>query len=85
LFGAALALAYALEHPDRTELVDISCVVRLDGHPDWYEQHRLSRLERRPALLRGRYLRAAPAPRSIRADGSVAGGRAVEAERAPIS
>jgi proline iminopeptidase len=56
-FGAALALAYALEHPDRTEaLVYISCVVRLDGHPDWYEQYRLSRLERMPPPVRGRYL-----------------------------
>src|ERR671922_2421357 len=31
-FGAAVALAYALEHPDRTEaIVYLSCVVRLEG------------------------------------------------------
>ncbi len=56
-FGAALALAYALEHPDRAEaVVFVSCVVRLDGQPDWYEQYRQARLEHMPEPERGRYL-----------------------------
>lgn len=56
-FGAALALAYALEHPDRTEaVIYLSCVVRLDGQPDWHEQYRRARLERMPTRLRRRYL-----------------------------
>jgi proline iminopeptidase len=56
-FGAALALAYALEHPDRTEaLIYLSCVLRLDGQPDWYEEYRRARLERMPPPLRRRFL-----------------------------
>jgi proline iminopeptidase len=56
-FGAALALAYALEHPDRTEaVVYLSCVLRLHGQPDWYAQYRRARLERMPPPLRRRYL-----------------------------
>lgn len=56
-FGAALALAYALEHPDRTEaVIFLSCVVRLDGQPDWYTQYRRARLERMPEPIRQRYL-----------------------------
>jgi proline iminopeptidase len=56
-FGAALALAYALEHPGRTEaVVGLSCVVRLAGQPDWYEQYRRERLNRVPDSRRGRFL-----------------------------
>jgi pimeloyl-ACP methyl ester carboxylesterase len=34
-FGAALAIAYALEHPERTEaVIYVSCIVRLHGQPD---------------------------------------------------
>jgi proline iminopeptidase len=57
-FGAALALAYGLEHPDRTEaIIFVSCVVRLEGQPDWYEQYRQARLARIPELARDRYVR----------------------------
>jgi proline iminopeptidase len=56
-FGAALALAYALEHPDAVEaVVCLSCVVRLAGQPDWYERYRTARLERIPEDLRPRFL-----------------------------
>jgi proline iminopeptidase len=56
-FGAALALAYALAHPERTEaVIYLSCVVRLDGQPDWYEQYRRARLARMPEPFRRRYL-----------------------------
>jgi proline iminopeptidase len=56
-FGAALALAYALEHPERTEaIVYLSCVVRLHGQPDWYDQYRQARRERMTPELRRRYL-----------------------------
>jgi proline iminopeptidase len=56
-FGAALALAYALEHPERTEaVIYLSCVVRLAGQPDWYEQYRQARLERIPEEKRSRFL-----------------------------
>lgn len=56
-FGAALALAYALEHPDRTEaVVYLSCIVRLDGQPDWYGRYRDARLERLPEPYRHRFL-----------------------------
>ncbi|HEX2034502.1 MAG TPA: alpha/beta hydrolase [Chloroflexota bacterium] len=52
-FGAALALAYTIEHPQRVEaLVYLSCVVRLQGQPDWYEQYQRARLERIPAAQR---------------------------------
>lgn len=56
-FGAGLALAYAIEHPGRTEaLVYLSCIVRLDGHPDWHEQYRRARLQRMPPPVRRHYL-----------------------------
>jgi proline iminopeptidase len=56
-FGAALALAYALDHPDRTEAVIYqSCMVRLAGHPDWQEQFRQARLERLTETQRARFL-----------------------------
>jgi proline iminopeptidase len=56
-FGAGLALAYAMQHPDRTEaVVYLSCVVRVDGQPDWHEQYRQARLDRMPPPLRHRYL-----------------------------
>ncbi|MGH2586439.1 MAG: alpha/beta fold hydrolase, partial [Dehalococcoidia bacterium] len=56
-FGAALALAYAIEHPQRVQgLVYVSCVVRLAGQPDWTAQFRLARVERIPEPERGRYL-----------------------------
>ncbi len=56
-FGAAVALAYALEHPDRAEAVMyVSCVVRLRGQPDWYEAYRKVRLERLSAVQRARFL-----------------------------
>ena len=56
-FGAALALAYAVEHPDRVAaLVYISCAVRLSGQPDWIEQFRRARIERLPEPERARYL-----------------------------
>ena len=55
-FGAALALAYALEHPERTEaVIYLSCVLRLHGQPDWYEQYRRARVARMPEPLRQRY------------------------------
>ncbi len=55
-FGAALALAYALAHPDRTEaIVYVSCVVRLAGQPDWHEQYRRNRLARIPPEHRQRF------------------------------
>jgi proline iminopeptidase len=56
-FGAALALAYAVEHPDRVQaLAYVSCVVRLAGQPDWYAQYRRARIERIPEPERSRYL-----------------------------
>lgn len=56
-FGAALALAYALARPKRTEAVMyLSCVVRLHGQPDWYEQYRRARFERIPPDQRARFL-----------------------------
>ena len=56
-FGAAVALAYALAHPERAEaVIYLSCVVRLDGQPDWYEQYRQARLERMPPQVRRRLL-----------------------------
>ena len=56
-FGAALALAYALEYSERTEaVIYMSCVVRLHGQPDWYAQYRRARLARMPEPLRQRYL-----------------------------
>jgi proline iminopeptidase len=56
-FGAALALAYALEHPVRTTAVVYgSCVVRLKGEPDWHDRYREDRLRRIPEPLRARYL-----------------------------
>ena len=56
-FGAALVLAYAIEHPDRVAaLVYISCAVRLRGDPDWIEQFRQARIERLPGPERARYL-----------------------------
>jgi proline iminopeptidase len=56
-FGAALALAYAAEHPERVEGVAfVSCLVRLAGQPDWFEAYRRARLELIPAPARARYL-----------------------------
>jgi proline iminopeptidase len=56
-FGAGLALAYALEHPERTEAVlYMSCVVRLCGDRDWHEDYRRSRLARIPEPQRQRYI-----------------------------
>lgn len=56
-FGAALALAYGLAHPDRTEaIIYLSCIVRLPGQPDWYEQYRRARLDRLPESQRARFL-----------------------------
>lgn len=56
-FGAALALAYAIAHPDRVAaLVYLSCAVRLQGDPDWTEQFRRGRIERLPEPERARYL-----------------------------
>jgi proline iminopeptidase len=56
-FGAALALAYALEHPDRTEAVlFVSCCVRLPGQPDWYAEFRRARLERIPRAEQARFI-----------------------------
>jgi proline iminopeptidase len=55
-FGAGLALAYALEHPDRTEAVlYLSCIVRLQGQPDWDATFRQARAEHVPAGQRRRY------------------------------
>lgn len=52
-----MALAYALKHPGRTDgVIYLSCVVRLAGHPDWYEQYRRARLERLTELRRARFL-----------------------------
>jgi proline iminopeptidase len=49
-------LGLALEHAEHTDaVVYLSCVVRLDGRPDWYEQYRRARLERLPPPLRRRY------------------------------
>jgi proline iminopeptidase len=56
-FGAALALAYALEHPGRTDaVIYLSCIVRLAGQPDWHEHYRRARLERLSESRRGRFL-----------------------------
>ncbi len=56
-FGAALALAYALEHPARARaVVYLSCVVRLRGQPDWYEAYRKARLARLSGAQRARFL-----------------------------
>jgi proline iminopeptidase len=56
-YGAALALAYAIEHPERTRaVVYLSCIVRLDGQPDWHAQYQRARLERLPAARRDRFL-----------------------------
>jgi len=55
-FGAALALAYAIDHPRRTEaLVSISCVVEFEGQPDWHEQYRRARLARLAEVQRRRF------------------------------
>ena len=55
-FGAALALAYALEHPERTEAVlFVSCCIRLAGQPDCYAQFRHARLERIPEAEQARF------------------------------
>jgi proline iminopeptidase len=56
-FGAALALAYAVAHPERVAaLVYVSCAVRLSGQPDWTERFRRTRVERLSAPERARYL-----------------------------
>jgi proline iminopeptidase len=56
-FGAALALAYAAEHPERVEGVAfVSCLVRLAGQPDWFEEYRRAHLARMPQPARVRYL-----------------------------
>jgi pimeloyl-ACP methyl ester carboxylesterase len=56
-FGAALALAYALEHPAAVEaVVYVSCILRLAGQPDWYEQYRQARIARMGEAARERYL-----------------------------
>jgi proline iminopeptidase len=55
-FGAALALAYALEHPERTEAVlFVSCCVQLAGQPDCYAEYRRARLERIPRAEQARF------------------------------
>lgn len=55
-FGAALALAYALEHPDQTEAVlFVSCCLRLAGQSDCYTEFRRARLERIPKAERARF------------------------------
>jgi proline iminopeptidase len=55
-FGAALALAYAAEHPDRVEAVAfVSCLVRLAGQPDWFDDYRRAHLARIPEPARARY------------------------------
>jgi proline iminopeptidase len=67
-FGAALALAYALEHPDRAEaVIYLSCVVRLRDQPDWYEEYRTARLAQLSGAQRARFLelsqlRSGPTP-----------------------
>jgi proline iminopeptidase len=56
-FGAGLALAFGLEHPQATAaVIYLSCVVRLAGQPDWYEQYRARRLERLSPAARSRYI-----------------------------
>lgn len=56
-FGAALALAYALEHPERTDaVIYLSCVVRLAGQPDWYEHYQYARRDRIPEPQRVRFV-----------------------------
>lgn len=56
-FGAALVLAYALEHPERTEAVlFVSCCVRLAGQPDWYAEFREACLERIPRAEQARFM-----------------------------
>jgi proline iminopeptidase len=56
-FGAALALAYAMEHHEATEaVVWLSCIVRLDGQPDWFDTYRRARLDRIRREDRGHYL-----------------------------
>ncbi len=52
-FGAAVALGYAMEYPDRTEaVIYVSCCVRLRGQPDWDAEYRRARLERIPEAKR---------------------------------
>lgn len=56
-FGASLALAYAIRHPERTEaLVYMSGAVRLHGQPDWHEEYQAARLERLSEPRRRRFL-----------------------------
>jgi proline iminopeptidase len=56
-FGAGLALAYALEHPECTEaVIFVSCKLPLHGHTDWNEEFRRRRLERIPTASRERFL-----------------------------
>jgi proline iminopeptidase len=56
-FGAALALAYALEHPERTEAVlFVSCCLRLAGQPDCYAEYRRARMERIPRAEQARFI-----------------------------
>ena len=55
-FGAALALAYALEHPEQTEAVlFVSCCVRLAGQSDCYAEFRRARLARIPKPEQARF------------------------------
>lgn len=56
-FGAALALAYAIEHPGATEAVaGVSCMIRLADQPDWFQQYRLARQDRLAEPVRERFL-----------------------------
>ncbi|MGH9044897.1 MAG: alpha/beta fold hydrolase [Acidimicrobiales bacterium] len=56
-FGAALALAYALEHPERTEaVVYVSCFVRTVGQPDWFADYDRARLQAIPEAERDRFV-----------------------------
>lgn len=56
-FGAGLALAYGLEHPDRTTaVIYLSGMTHLAGDPDWHQQYQRARFERIPAHLRDRYV-----------------------------
>jgi proline iminopeptidase len=56
-FGAALALAYALEHPEQTEAVlFVSCCVRLAGQPDCYAEFRRARFDRIRVAEQARFI-----------------------------
>jgi len=56
-FGAALALAYAVEYPAHTRaVIYFSCVLAFGDHADCYDVYRRNRLARIPSHQRARFL-----------------------------